>query len=128
LHDVSATSDAATDPECDSLDQNLPAGSPELFMGNCKLTTGEVWGFYNQGGEFTHHGKFTTVRVAVEAHNGEALSQRLAFDSLPPDVQNDLVEFWKSLQVLPQGSKSLNTVTQRSGRHRDTLRKMNGKC
>ena len=54
-----------------------------------------------------HHGKFTTVREAIEAHNGEALSQRLTFDSMPTNLQNDLIEFLKSLQVLPQGSKSL---------------------
>ncbi len=54
-----------------------------------------------------HHGKFTTAREAVEAHNGEALSQRLAFDVLPPDLKNDVIEFLKSLQVLPPGSKSL---------------------
>jgi len=54
-----------------------------------------------------HHGKFTTAREAVEAHNGEALSQRLAFDALPPTMQDDLIEFLKSLQVLPPGSKSL---------------------
>jgi hypothetical protein len=54
-----------------------------------------------------HHGKFTTAREAVEAHNGEALSQRQAFDALTPELQNDLIEFLKSLQVLPLGSKSL---------------------
>ena len=54
-----------------------------------------------------HHGKFTTVREAIEAHNGEALPQRLAFGSMPPNLQNDLIEFLKSLQVLPLSSKSL---------------------
>ena len=54
-----------------------------------------------------HHGKFTTAREAVEAHNGEALPQRMAFDVLSTDEQNDLIEFLKSLQVLPPGSKSL---------------------
>lgn len=53
----------------------------------------------NQGGAFMHHGKFTTAREAVEAHNGEALSERRAFDALPADRQNDLIEFLKSLQV-----------------------------
>jgi hypothetical protein len=107
LHDISATSDAATDPECEPLDQNQPAGSPGFFAGNCKFITRKLWGFYNQGGAFMHHGKFTTAREAVEAHNGEALSQRLAFDMLPPDSQDDLIEFLKSLRVLPPGSKSL---------------------
>jgi hypothetical protein len=107
LHDISATSNAVTDPECEPLDQNQPAGSPGFFAGNCKFITRKLWGFYNQGGAFMHHGKFTTAREAVEAHNGEALSQRLAFDALPRHQQNDLIEFLKSLQVLPPGSISL---------------------
>ncbi len=107
LHDISATSDPRTDPECEPLDQNQAAGSPAFFAGNCKFITRKLWGFYNQGGAFMHHGKFTTAREAVEAHNGEALSQRLAFDALPTHLQNDLIEFLKSLQVLPPDSKSL---------------------
>ena len=107
LHDISATSDPHTDPECEPLDQNQPTGSPGFFAGNCKFITRKLWGFYNQGGAFMHHGKFTTAREAVEAHDGEALPQRKAFDALPADLQNDLIEFLKSLQVLPPGSKSL---------------------
>jgi hypothetical protein len=107
LHDISATSDPATDPECEPLDQNEPAGSPAFFAGNCKFITRKLWGFYNQGGAFMHHGKFTTAREAVEAHNGEALAQRLRFDALPRTEQGDVIEFLKSLQVLPDGAKSL---------------------
>lgn len=107
LHDISATSRPATDPECEPLDQNQPAGSPGFFAGNCKFITRKLWGFYNQGGAFMHHGKFTTAREAIEAHSGEALSQRLAFDALPADQQNGLIEFLKSLQVLPPNSRSL---------------------
>ena len=107
LHDISVTSDPATDPECEPLDQNQPAGSPAFFGGNCKFITRKLWGFYNQGGAFMHHGKFTTAREAIEAHNGEARSQRLEFDALSPELKDDLVEFLKSLQVLPPGSKSL---------------------
>jgi len=54
-----------------------------------------------------HHGELTTAREAVEAHNGEALDQRKAFDALSADDQNALIEFLKSLQVLPPGAKSL---------------------
>ena len=107
LHDISATSNPATDPECEPLDQNQPAGSPEFFAGNCKFITRKLWGFYNQGGAFMHHGKFTTAREAVEAHSGEALSSRQAFDALSKDQQNNIIEFLKSLQVLPPGTKSL---------------------
>jgi len=114
LHDISATSDPKTDPECEPLDQNHPAGSPGFFAGNCKFITRKLWGFYNQGGAFMHHGKFTTAREAVEAHNGEALASRQAFDLLSKDFQNDVIEFLKSLQVLPAGAKSL--VIDENGR------------
>jgi CxxC motif-containing protein (DUF1111 family) len=108
LHDMhSPTSDPATDPECEPLDQNQPAGSAGFFTPNCKFITRKLWGFYNQGGAFMHHGKFTTAREAVEAHNGEALAQRQAFDALSDEQKNQLIEFLKSLQVLPPGSRSL---------------------
>ena len=107
LHDISATSQPQTDPECEPLDQNQPAGSPGFFKGNCKFITRKLWGFYNQGGAFMHHGKFTTAREAVEAHSGEALTQRRAFDALPKYQQNAVIEFLKSLQVLPPGAESL---------------------
>jgi len=107
LHDISATKDPRTDPECEPLDQNQPAGKAAFFAGNCKFITRKLWGFYNQGGAFMHHGKFTTAREAVEAHSGEALAQRRAYDALPADLQNDLIEFLKSLQVLPPNSRSL---------------------
>jgi hypothetical protein len=107
LHDISATSDPKSDPECEPLDQNQPSGSADFFAGNCKFITRKLWGFYNQGGAFMHHGKLTTAREAVEAHNGEALAERQAFDALSPDQRDALIEFLKSLQVLPPGSRSL---------------------
>jgi hypothetical protein len=106
MHDPSKPS-LADDPECEPLDQNQPAGTDAFFAGNCKFITRKLWGFYNQGGAFMHHGKLTTAREAVEAHNGEALDQRKAFDALSADDQNALIEFLKSLQVLPPGAKSL---------------------
>jgi hypothetical protein len=80
---------------------------PGFFAGNCKFITRKLWGFYNQGGAFMHHGKFTTAREAVEAHGGEALAQRQAFNALSADQRNAIIEFLKSLQVLPPGSRSL---------------------
>lgn len=113
VHDISASSNPATDPECEPLDQNQPpttlseTPNPKFFAGNCRFITRKLWGFYNQGGAFMHHGKFTTAREAVEAHNGEALVERQAFDNLTADERNDVIEFLKSLQILPLGSKSL---------------------
>jgi hypothetical protein len=64
-----------------------------------------------------HHGKFTTAREAVEAHDGEALAQRKAFDTLPLAQQDELIEFLKSLQVLPPQAKSL--VVDENGHAKD---------
>jgi CxxC motif-containing protein (DUF1111 family) len=106
MHDVDIT-DLNADPECEPLDQNQPAGSTGFFAGNCKFITRKLWGFYNQGGAFMHHGKFTTAREAVEAHHGEAEDSRGKFKQLSPEKQGEVIEFLKSLQVLPPGSKSL---------------------
>ena len=81
LHDISKTGDPATDPVCEPLDQNQPAvlpgggPNPSAFAGNCKFITRKLWGFYNQGGAFMHHGKFTTAKEAVEAHYGGACTE-----------------------------------------------------
>jgi hypothetical protein len=50
-----------------------------------------------------HHGKFTTMREAVLAHSGEALASRQAFEALSPYDRDCLIEFLKTLQVLPPG-------------------------
>jgi hypothetical protein len=102
VHDITT---GPGDPNCEALDQNQPAGSAGFFAGNCRFMTRKLWGFYNQGGAFMHHGKFTTAREAVEAHNGEALAQRQMFDALSAEQQGGLIEFLKSLQILPAGSK-----------------------
>ena len=54
-----------------------------------------------------HHGKFTTMREAVLAHAGEAFSSRQAFEALPPYEKDCVIEFLKTLQVLPPGIRSL---------------------
>jgi hypothetical protein len=77
----------------------------------------KLWGFYNQGGAFMHHGTFTTAREAVEAHSGDALAERQAFDALPPDERDSLIEFLKSLQVLPTNAKSLAVDENGKAKH-----------
>src|SRR5258708_5752255 len=95
----------------DDLDRELAILNREQLFDqitcNCKFSSRKLVGFFNQGGACMPHGKLPTAREAVEAHNGEALSQRMEFDALPQDQQNALIEFLKSLQVLPSGSKSL---------------------
>jgi hypothetical protein len=103
LHDITS---GPSDPNREPLDMNQPAGSVGFFAGNSKFITRKLWGIANQH-PFGHHGMFTTMREAVLAHSGEALSSRTAFQGLTPHDQNSVIEFLKSLQILPNKSKSL---------------------
>ena len=103
LHDICGGPD---DPNIEPLDMNQPAGSPGFFAGNRKFLTKKLWGAANEP-PFFHHGQFTTMRQAVLAHSGEALNSRQAFQALPKYDQDSVIEFLKSLQVLPPGTKHL---------------------
>jgi cytochrome c peroxidase len=100
LHDVTS---GLSDPNRESLDMNQPAGSPAFFAGNGKFITRKLWGIANQH-SFGHHGQYTTMREAVLAHSGEALSSRLAFQALSDYDRDSVIEFLKSLQILPAGT------------------------
>ena len=50
---------------------------------------------------------FTTLRQAVLAHDGEAKQIRAAFEALKPFEQDAVIEFLKTLQVLPPGTRAL---------------------
>jgi CxxC motif-containing protein (DUF1111 family) len=104
LHDI--TTGASDDPNREALDMNEPAGSPAFFKGNGKFLTRKLWGTANEP-PFFHHGQFTTLRQSVKAHDGEAKAARLAFEALSPFEQDALIEFLKTLQVLPPGRRYL---------------------
>jgi hypothetical protein len=74
--------------------------------GNAKFLTKKLWGCANEAPYF-HHGRFTTLREAVLNHFGEADGTRLAFLSLDDYGRNCVIEFLKSLQVLPAGTEAL---------------------
>jgi hypothetical protein len=99
--------DGPTDPNAEPLDQNQPAGSPGFLAGNQRFITRKLWGLANAG-PFGHAGKFTTMREAINlGHNGEATASRLAFQALASSQQDEVIEFLKSLQVLPPGARCL---------------------
>jgi CxxC motif-containing protein (DUF1111 family) len=103
LHDITS---GRGDPNREPLDQNQPAGSVGFFAGNGRFITRKLWGIANQH-PFGHHGKFTTMREAVLAHSGEALTFRTMFTGLPAYDRDSIIEFLKSLQILPKGAESL---------------------
>lgn len=101
LHDICDP----TDPG-EPLDQNQTPWTPKFHQGNRRFLTKRLWGLANEP-PFFHHGLFTTIRQSVLAHSGEALQSRTSFQTLKPYDQNSLIEFLKTLQVLPPGTPHL---------------------
>jgi cytochrome c peroxidase len=103
LHDITH---GPNDPNREALDMNQPAGSQGFFAGNGKFITRKLWGIANQH-PFGHHGQYTTLREAVMAHAGEAQASTTAFLALAKYDQDSVIEFLKSLQILPKNADSL---------------------
>jgi hypothetical protein len=89
--------------EGEPLDQNQSQWSKKLMDGNCRFLTKRLWGAANEP-PFFHHGLFTSLRRSVLAHSGEAKESRRAFEALPAADRDALIEFLKTLQVLPPGT------------------------
>ncbi|MGD2064227.1 MAG: di-heme oxidoredictase family protein, partial [Nitrospirota bacterium] len=102
LHDITYGPD---DPNREPLNMHYPPGSVEFNSGNSRFLTKRLWGAANER-PFFHHGKYTTLRQAVLAHYGEADASRAAFESLSDDGRDSIIEFLKTLQVLPPGVKA----------------------
>jgi cytochrome c5 len=101
LHDILDPDDPG-----EPLDQNQTPWTPRFRQGNRRFLTKRLWGAANEP-PFFHHGLFTTLRESVLAHSGEALQPRTRFQRLKPYDQDSLIEFLKTLQVLPPGTPSL---------------------
>jgi len=111
-HDITSGPD---DPNREPLDMLSPAGSMGFFSGNGKFLTKKLWGMANEA-PFFHHGLYTTIRQAVEAHAGEAQASRDAYGALSAEDQDAVIEFLKTLQVLPKSFKG--GVVDERGRRR----------
>ena len=68
--------------------------------------TRKLWGFASEP-PFLHHGRATLISEAILAHGGEAQEARDMFAALSQDGQAAVVEFLKTLQVLPEGANGL---------------------
>lgn len=116
LHDICSGPD---DPNREPLDMQHAPDSELFFGGNRMFLTKRLWGVASEPPYF-HHGRFTTLREAVLAHAGEALDTRVAFQSLPAPEQDAVIEFLKSLRILPSGTQGL--AVDENGRPRPRFR------
>ncbi|MBO0727337.1 MAG: hypothetical protein J2P52_17180 [Blastocatellia bacterium] len=89
---------------CDELD---PFFCNERLIQNGVPTnqfiTRKLWDVGNTA-PYGHRGDLTTITEAILHHAGEARPQRESFAALPTPQQNEIVEFLKQLQVLPNGA------------------------
>lgn len=88
----------------------VQAGVPtDAFM------TRKLWGVASEP-PFLHNGRATLFTEAVLAHGGEAQAARDAFAALSASDRSSVVEFLKSLRILPAGTTAL--VVDETGRAR----------
>ncbi len=66
----------------------------------------KLWDVGNSA-PYGHRGDLTTLTEAIHYHGGDARASRDAFFALPQNDQNEIVEFLKSLQMLPAGTEHL---------------------
>ncbi len=66
---------------------------------------------------YGHRGDLTTLTDAILFHGGDARDSRDAFVDLDPSQQDDVIEFLKSLQILPIGTPTL-VLDERGARQR----------
>jgi len=77
------------------------AGIPtELFL------TRKLWDVGNSA-PYGHRGDLTTLTEAIHYHGGEARESRDKFFSLSQGTQDEIIEFLKSLRVLPEDVEAL---------------------
>src|SRR5262244_1098184 len=68
-----------------------------------QFITRKLWDVGNTA-PYGHRGDLTTITEAILHHAGEARPQRERFATLSRESQNEIVEFLKQLQVLPNGA------------------------
>ncbi|MEO1244818.1 MAG: di-heme oxidoredictase family protein [Pseudomonadota bacterium] len=101
LHNISTGPD---DPNCEPLNMHFTPGSNAFFAGNCRFLTSRLWGVASSSPYF-HHGKYTTLREAIEAHRGDANYAYRNWLGISARERDAVIEFLKTLKVLPPGTR-----------------------
>ncbi len=108
------------DPDVEAISQHFPTDDDRFFEGNGLFLTRRLWGIANQHA-FGHHGQYTTLAEAIGAHRGEATGVMQRYTRLSEYEKGTVIEFLKSLQVLPTGTPC--TVVDEHGRCRQKPRR-----
>jgi cytochrome c peroxidase len=104
---VQAFTDLKRHVICD--DQVTEFGNEQLVQAGVPTTqfiTRKLWDVGNSA-PYGHRGDLSTITEAILAHGGEGRASRDSFAALPHDQQSEIVEFLKTLQVVPEGTAGL---------------------
>jgi cytochrome c peroxidase len=71
-----------------------------------EFITRKLWGFASEP-PFLHHGRALLVSEAILAHGGDAQKSRDQYAALTNEDQASIVEFLNTLQIMPEGSTTL---------------------
>jgi CxxC motif-containing protein (DUF1111 family) len=69
--------------------------------------TKKLWGFANEP-PYLHHGRALTIEEAILAHGGEGQAARDAYAALNRAQKDQIIEFLRTLQVLPESATTLS--------------------
>ena len=89
--------------DTDEVKQQRQIPSPVQGIDTELWLTRKLWGVASEA-PFLHHGRATLISEAILMHGGEAEPQRLAYEDLSEYEQDSVVEFIKTLQILPEES------------------------
>lgn len=120
LHDITSGAD---DLNQDALNMHTVFGSEEFFAGASRFLTARLWGHANQP-PFFHNGDYSTILHAVLAHAGEAKDSAKKFKQLDSTEQFSIIEFLKTLQVLPPNTQYLIVDEKGHEKHWPPLKKL----
>ena len=91
-------------------------GNEEMVEGltsTDEFLTRRLWAVGNTV-PYGHRGDLMTIKEAILNHGGEGRAARLEFESISNDQQEKIIEFLRSLQVLPNGSE--NTIVKKESK------------
>jgi CxxC motif-containing protein (DUF1111 family) len=90
-------------------EQKVQGGVPTEFF-----LTRKLWGMANEP-PFMHHGRALTIDEAILMHGGESQAARDLYATASVDEQQAVVEFLKTLQLLPETATSTEILVPASG-------------
>ncbi len=112
--DGSVRVQAYTDLKRHDMGPDLAEPLPQAGVPGNMFLTKKLWGMANEP-PYMHNGRATTIREAVLMHAGEAQGARDAFDALAADQQDEVIEFLKTLQVLPPEASATTMLAPFAG-------------